>query len=176
MLQQMVFDFCDGFYVKDVYCNRSKMFDAILRLHPKNILETGCIANFEDWKAGYSTYLFDMAGATVTSVDPSEEKLKLAQNLVPRMQGVCSDSVRFLQRNRQQYDVIYLDYINDPNYCMEEVKNCHGDIIAIDDTFWDGGWAGRGQIAVPYLLNHGYRVEAAGYGVVLVKGDRQVGG
>lgn len=63
----------------------------------------------------------------------------------------------------------------DQEACLQEVqlalpKLAHGGSILIDGTPWQRGrYVGRGELAVRWLLEQGYRIKAAGYQVLLTK-------
>ncbi|MEA2735065.1 MAG: hypothetical protein QOE14_1516, partial [Humisphaera sp.] len=38
-----------------------------------------------------------------------------------------------------------------------------------DDTVWNRGWNGKGELAVPYLLSRGWKLRGSGYQVILTR-------
>lgn len=113
-----------------------------------------------------------------------------------RTQFICLDSLKFLQNCGDAIDLLYLDSLDadSPGHAehgLHEIqtalttrlggrnpgspykglpesivgKNC---MVVFDDTTWkDGRFQGKGSLAVPWLVDHGWRVVSAGYQVCL---------
>jgi len=156
------------------------------RKHPF-IVETGCVRSFDDWGAGYfgyiiASWLWHRGGGQLISVDNDQEKLSIAQQILRPFQQcvelVHSDSVQWLAGNQRPLDLLYLDALDTEHalhaeYCLEEIKAAASgltkqSLVLIDDTPWDrGGWVGKGRLAVPWLLNRGWRIIQSGYQILL---------
>lgn len=191
MLQQWVRDWSASSTPRFPVIDRNNSMDFILRevrrrySHP-TIVETGCIRTFEDWSAGYSTYVFGafLHGLTqgkLFSIDNDRERADFARNQTldwrDRLEIVCSDSVAWLSGFTEQIDLLYLDsldtdYPEHADHALRETsaaidKLSPSALIAFDDSLWDGRWLGKGAKAIPYLLGLGWRVLRSGYQTVL---------
>lgn len=173
MLQQWVRDFSRTSTPLCRYADRSNTLDWVLRRLPTQptIVETGCIRAKEDWSAGMSTLIFAALGGKLTSVDISPDNLAVARQETAgwAVEFVRSDSVTWLKSWQGQADLVYLDTADDPAVALAEAQACQGKtgLILIDDTVWDGGWAGKGRLAVPWLREQGWQIGAVGYQVAL---------
>jgi hypothetical protein len=155
------------------------------------IVETGCIRSSEDWGAGYFGYvmgswLWQRGGGHLISIDNNPEHLAIARGLLDRfgqfIDLVHEDSVAWLRRNERPIDLLYLDSLDTDHprhaeHGLDETMAAAGglngtSLVLIDDTPWDsGGWKGKGRLAVPWLLAHGWRIVKAGYQVLLERTD-----
>ena len=151
------------------------------------IVETGCVRSPEDWGAGYFSYvmgswLWLRGNGHLISIDNNLEHLAVARQLLTRfgqaIELVHEDSVAWLRRNQRPMDLLYLDSLDTEHprhaeHCLEETMaaadGLNGtSLLLIDDTPWDsGGWKGKGRLAVPWLLEHGWRIVKSGYQVLL---------
>lgn len=90
------------------------------------------------------------------------------------------DSLAFLDGAQGPVDVCYLDSLDttEPNHAAHALREAqladrlvheHG-LIAFDDSPWHAGaFTGKGATAIPYLLDHGWKILYAGYQVVLTR-------
>ena len=148
------------------------------------IVETGCVRSAEDWPgAGNSTYLFgafiDGLGGKLISVDNDPHHLAFARSYCEPwpVTFVECDSIAWLCRNDEVIDVLYLDSLDIEDAChgehaLAEIQAAGAtlseeSLVVFDDTWWAGDWLGKGTLAVPYLLERGWKVLSAGYQVVL---------
>lgn len=191
MMQQWV-DWCKGRTGSSEIADRKHTLDYLLRetfkrFKAPQIVETGCIRSPEDWAgAGNSTYLLaaqvDALGGNLTTVDIAARNCQFAKKTCQEWNGVQvvqADSVEYLRSHEGQIDVAYLDSMDvDLAGHMEhglrefqavEGKMSLGGIVLFDDTFYNGQWAGKGGLAVPYALSRGWQITASGYQVVLEK-------
>jgi hypothetical protein len=165
--------------------------EASRRFESPVIVETGCIRATEDWSAGYFTYLASAyleargGSGVLHSVDVDSSRLAFAKQTVARFKA----DVRFHHARSETWlssgdasatiDVLYLDSLDveDPRHaehCLSEFLAAESrlterSIVAIDDTTWDGGLAGKGRLAVPEMLRRGWRVRASGYQTMLTR-------
>jgi predicted O-methyltransferase YrrM len=191
MMQQWIRDWCStstpAFPVQD----RDQTLDFLFREMTKRfagptIVETGCVRATEDWRAGYSTYLFGayldgLGSGRLISLDNSAANCRFAELQTEawskRTMVVCTDSVAWLANAGEQIDVLYLDSLDTdfPGHAdhslretqAAESKLSHNAIVVYDDSPWNGGWAGKGAKAIPYLLERDWHVVAAGYQTLL---------
>ena len=174
------------------YADRQTSFDilfreTVARFQRPHWVETGCIRAAEDWAgAGYSTFLFgaflSRLSGRLDSIDVTPEHCRFAAART----AVFGDTVQvhqargneWLAANRERIDVLYLDSLDTtvPGHeasCLEEVQAALGQLhqdslILFDDTpFVSGQFAGKGAVAVPWLLARGWRIRYAGYQVLL---------
>ena len=155
------------------------------------VVETGCVRSPEDWGAGYFGYvvgawLCKRRGGHLISIDNNLEHLATARHLLQHFAGfvelVHEDSAAWLRRNGRPVDLLYLDSLDtdDPRHaehCLDEAVAAApalkaGSLLLIDDTPWDsGGWTGKGRRAVPWLLEHGWRIVEGGYQTLLERAE-----
>ncbi len=191
MLQQWVRDWLRQSTGLSPRADRDVTMDWLLsetttRFESPQIVETGCTRQHEDWSAGYSTYVWgaylDGLGAGhLDTVDLDATHLSTAREVcLPWSACItyhASDSTTWLAARREPIDVLYLDSLDEGHsghaeHCLAEVQAAlptlhERSLIAIDDTVWSGGWKGKGALAVPYMLSHGWRLAASGYQCVL---------
>jgi hypothetical protein len=191
MLQQWVRDWLRQSSNLTPRADRDLTIDWLLRETTKrftdpHIVETGCCRSSEDWSAGYSTYIWGayldgLGVGRLDTVDIDHQRIAVAQSLCKpwqkRITFNVSDSVRWLEQPFQPIDVLYLDSMDTEHpehaqHCIAEIRaalpRLHDrSIVAIDDTVWDRGWKGKGSVAVPWMLEHGWRLIASGYQCVL---------
>jgi hypothetical protein len=195
MLQQWVLDWCNAAPAAFPVGERALTFDVVLRETTRRfadptIVETGCIRSPEDWRAGYSSYLFGAyldgrnAGRLI-SLDNDFAHCRFAMQAcepwAKRTSVTCTDSVSWLTTAGETIDVLYLDSLDTDfpghaDHALRETiaaedKLSADALVVYDDSPWDGGWAGKGAKAIPYLLERGWRVIAAGYQTVVSRGD-----
>ena len=194
MLQQWVRDWCRASLPAFPIMDRNVTFDFLLRemtqrYSAPRIVETGSIRSEEDWKAGYSSYLFGAyldgrhAGSlTSLDVDPAHSAFAEVATAPwrERTKIICTDSVSWLRSQNQGIDVLYLDSLDTESpehadHALREVQAAEDSlsanaIVAIDDSPWQSGWIGKGAKAVPYLLERGWGIVASGYQALLSKG------
>jgi hypothetical protein len=196
MMQQWVRDWCLGATNTSPLADRNRTFDVLLRaaigFSNPCIVETGCMRSWEDWAgAGNSTYIFGCwldgrKSGRLISVDSNVSNCAFAREMSKlwseRISIECSDSVAWLRQTRQPIDILYLDSLDveAPDHAehgLAEIKAAESKlsepaIVVYDDTPWDGGWIGKGALGVPYLLERGWKVIAAGYQTVLSRNYR----
>jgi len=193
-LQQFVLEFCRGATPLSEYADRNLGFDRLLtaasrRFERPTFVETGCIREREDWKgAGFSTYLFGAylyrRGGILHSVDIdpahcefARQRTSIFKDTVQVHQGRGND---WLAANRQPIDVLYLDSTD--RHIPSHAVDCRTELLAamprlherslvmIDDTILRRRRpVGKGSLAVPWLLDRGWRVLYGGYQVLLCR-------
>lgn len=174
----------------DTYADRHRSFGRLFELAGKNKslawVETGCMRSEEDWTAGASTYIFGawlkLHGGHLDSVDITPEHCVFARSwtrgLPVRVHQSCSLS--YLEKRETPIDVLYLDSLDTyvpghAEHALEEIRLSstllHNEsIILIDDCAWDGGsFCGKGRLAIPFLLEHGWRIKYSGWQTLLGK-------
>lgn len=193
-LQHWVRTLCAGDRrkISETYTDRNCSFDKLLREATRRFsqpmfVETGTIRAEEDWAgAGFSSYLFGLylkhRGGTLHSVDLSPSNCQFASTWT-RVYGDTvhvhqQDSVTFLKQFQHPIDVLYLDSLDttEPRHAehalhetLAALPRLHDrSLILFDDTPWrDGAFVGKGARAVPWLLDHGWKILFAGYQVLL---------
>lgn len=178
------------------FIDRHKSFDLALKrlgsvLRPL-VVETGCIRASEDWAgAGFSTYLVAAAlekmGGKLHSVDLNGENLRFAANWT-RCFGETvttheAHSHNWLRDFSGTIDLFYSDSadVGTPGFeesCLVEVQLAAPKVrletgaILIDDTCWNRGrFHGKGALAIPWLLENGWKILYGGYQALLVRKD-----
>lgn len=155
-----------------------KRFD----FNPINIVETGCIRNPNDSCDGWGTFLWrrwaDESKSFVYSVDNNSHHLFNCMNVVkysPRVFYIHNDSVEFLKNLPSSFSIQFLfldsyDYVGDEHnkrlaaeHQLNEIqaaeKNLsHNSLILIDDIFNTSSFQGKGELAIPYLLNKNWKI------------------
>ena len=196
-LQQFVRDFCRcrGTSSLARHWDRQRSLDVLLqetgrRFASPRVVETGTIRSEEDFGgAGFFTYVagtfVHRQGGKLHSVDLSPDNVEFARTWTAVFGDAVTihrgDSAAFLKTFAEAIDVLYLDSLDttEPrhaSHCQQELEavlaNLHDrSLICIDDTPWQAGaFIGKGATAVPWLLNHGWRILYAGYQVVLERG------
>jgi hypothetical protein len=194
-LQQFVRQYCRGRsgqgLSEDV--DRHRSFDCLLkeitrRFAVPTIVETGTIRAVEDWDgAGFFTYLagaylFRHGAGCLHSVDINPKSCRFAKTETAvfgeRVVIHEADSVRFLKQFTEPIDVLVLDSLDttEPNHAEHALREIQAatprlhewSLIVFDDTPWSGGrWIGKGALAVPWLLERGWKIFYAGYQVLL---------
>jgi hypothetical protein len=165
----------------------SHALDRIASREAPVVVETGCVRGADDWGAGCFGYvvgawLWLHEAGKLIAVDNDASRLATARKLLEafgsRVELANHDSVRWLATNRQKIDLLYLDSLDvehpmHAEHCLAEAQAAMQSLakdsfILIDDTPWSrGGWAGKGRLAIPWLINHGWRIIEAGYQVFL---------
>ena len=191
MLQQWVRDWCAVSTAAFPVIDRNRTLDLVLReltrrFADPTIVETGCVRAPEDWSAGYSTYVFGAyldgrACGRIISLDNDPTHCRFAEaRTAPwreRASIVLTDSIAWLAATRERIDVLYLDSLDTDHpahaeHALRETlaaedKLSSDGLVVYDDSPWQGGWIGKGAKAIPYLLERGWHVVAAGYQTVL---------
>jgi len=172
------------------YLDRHRTMSAFLKIvkgiEKPVVVETGCIRAEDDWTAGFSSFLFGWFlkhhGGELHSVDIDGGNVNFARTWTQGLPVTVhqSDSRLWLANYNGKIDALYLDSadVDTPRYqeiCLEEAQaaisklsdNCP---ILIDDTTYSGGgkYKGKGGMAIPWLLDRGWKVALAGYQVLLV--------
>jgi FkbM family methyltransferase len=176
------------------YCDRHRTFDVFLSALKRKanpvVVETGCIRSEEDWGAGFSSYVFGLFlkhhGGELHSVDLDANNVSFARTWTTGLPVTVhqSDSRPWLGNYQGTIDALYLDSadVDTPQYqeiCLEEARLALPKLapdapILIDDSPWKAGkFGGKGGLAVPWLLDQGFKVRLAGYQVLLTRGDDQ---
>jgi hypothetical protein len=151
------------------------------------VVEAGCQRQARDYGAGMSTTIFGLFlrthGGRLTSLDLSAANAATARREAAGLPvGVIeTDSVAWLRRyDGPTIHGLYLDSLDtyEPGHaehCLAEAEAALPHLhpaapVLIDDTWPDGGgWAGKGRLAVPWLLGRGFRVSVAHYQVLLAR-------
>ncbi len=195
-LQHWIQELCRGQRrnINAAYTDRNRTFDLLLReatarFEAPMFVETGTIRSEEDWAgAGFSTYHFGSylraRGGRLHSVDLSPEHCRFARTWCAvygdTVQIHERDSVGFLQAFAEPIDVLYLDSLDttEPGHAEHALKEAQvaiprlheRSLVLIDDTYWrDGAFCGKGAQAVPWLVQHGWKILYAGYQVLLTR-------
>ena len=180
----------------ETYQDRDQTFRLALshlrsKLNPR-VVETGCIRCEDDWTAGYSSYLFGLFlqghGGHLDSVDFSPTNVAFARRWTASFGDAVaiheSDSVAWLRSySGPSIDVAYLDSLDadQPGHAehgLAEAKAVlphltEDALILIDDSGWRrGAWYGKGQVAIPWLLKHGFHLLYSGYQTLLKRGTK----
>ena len=174
------------------YVNRHRTFDLFLRhaltFENPTIIETGCMRAAEDYRAGMSTYLFAYylmhSHGRMTSVDCTPKHVETARKWTRWADDVCdvvnahSHDFSAPHRAKNRLSLPNSADVDTPGYqecCLQETQlaspHLHeNSCILIDDTpFKNGRIDGKGALAVPWLLEQGWKVDYAGYQVLLKK-------
>jgi hypothetical protein len=172
--------------------DRSRTMGRFLRLITQRaspvVVETGCQRAHEDYGAGMSTTLFGRVlrayRGTLQSVDIDPANVLFARRAARGLPVTVTeaDSIGFLARlPRGGATHLYLDSLDadqpgSAEHALLEAQHGSaaldvGGAILLDDTFAQGeqAWAGKGRLAVPWLCENGWRIEMAGYQVLLVR-------
>jgi predicted O-methyltransferase YrrM len=176
------------------FVDRHRTFEAFLSIATRKakpcIVETGTIREVEAWQVGYSTYLFGYflhhhGQGELHSVDLSLDNVRFAQDCTREFARVVhihlADGRTWLQNySGPPIDLLYLDSadVGTPGYqqcALDEVEAAlpylaPDAVVLFDDTCWNSGafW-GKGSLAVPWLLQRGWKIAAGGYQVLLSK-------
>lgn len=190
MLLQQLLSKCKCIF-NDYAIDRNRSFDLFLK-HLKKVndpvvIETGCIRSDEDYSAGYSSYLLGLFllyhGGKLTTVDLNAANCKFATSKTEGLpvNVILSHSHEYLKAyNGPKINAAYLDSHDAdlPGHeenCLEEAKLVlphltEDAVILIDDTtHYDCKWKGKGAQAIPWLITQGFKIEYAGYQVLLKK-------
>ncbi|MBL9154309.1 MAG: class I SAM-dependent methyltransferase [Verrucomicrobiales bacterium] len=184
-----------GWCGNDGYNDRHRSFDLIARHltslgRPFRFVETGTIRAREDWRgAGFSTYLFGelahLTGSEVISVDIEPTRCAFARIQTSPFAGsvsvVPSDSVAYLRDySGGPIDTLYLDSLDTTSpghaeHALAETRHgaphvAPGGLLVIDDTHRAKGTiAGKGALAVPWLVAAGWEILHSGHQIALRK-------
>lgn len=150
--------------------------------NPINIVETGCIRNPKFSFDGWGTLIWkkwaDASNSFVYSVDNSSNHLYHCMNVVeysPRVFYIHNDSIEFLKNLPLHFRIQFLsldsyDYVGDEKnkkfaaeHQLNEIqaveKNLdENSLILIDDIFNTSSFQGKGELAIPYLLNKNWKI------------------
>lgn len=172
------------------YSTFQKTLALLLERRARTCIETGTARHGDKDFAGDggSTIIFGHFAqenhAEFFSVDISEAHIREAKGAsgpyLDSIQFVQQDSISFLKAFSEKIDFLYLDsfdydYYNpalSQQHHLEEVKAAlphltDRSIIMIDDCYIHGG--GRGLLAIPFLIEQGWKVVENGYQVLLAK-------
>ncbi len=159
----------------------ARIFEFLRDRQKPQVLETGCIRSVDDWGAGWFTalcgYMLKSVGGHLVSVDYTPKNCDFARLWTGRLPVtvVESDSVQFLDNYAgPKLDVIYLDSMDTDvpghqEHCLAEARAAvphlkDDGLLVIDDSPWDGEkWVGKGGLAIPWLLERGWRHVFKGY-------------
>lgn len=185
-----VIKLCNG-RVNQEFCDRERTFRRFLNRTDCNIIETGCLRCEEDWGgAGASSILFayyvSLFGGQVTSIDIDEKNLRFAASWTDQFKGkinyIKDTGANALARlaNSVSIDRLYLDSLDShqPGHAEENLREFQAALpglhqyskVLIDDTPYsskEGRFLGKGALSVPWALDNGWKIEAAGYQVLL---------
>jgi Methyltransferase domain/Glycosyltransferase family 9 (heptosyltransferase) len=174
------------------FSDRNLSFDLLLRAISERfvspcVIETGCIRAEDDFAgAGFSTYVLGCYlhknGGRLISIDNTVEHCAFATEWTKcfgcNVEIVQSDSIGWLRDNAQTIDVLYLDSLDlsvpsAAHHCLGEVQAAFhclhaSSLIVLDDTCYrSGSYHGKGALAVPWLLEHGWEIIHSGYQTML---------
>jgi hypothetical protein len=151
------------------------------------VVETGCQRADDDYGAGMSSTIFGLflkaIEGRLVSLDNDPAHVEFCRERVRGLpvEVVLTDSRDWLRDYAgPPIDGLYLDSLDttEPGYescCLEEVQAAlphlsPGAAVLIDDSYMVGGvWHGKGALAVPHLLERGWRLLASGYQAMLVR-------
>jgi len=149
-----------------------------LQFKGKNIVETGCLREVNDYGAGYSTYLFgefcDKYKCRFWTCDKDKKNLDLAKRItmdfVLSIDYVLSDSKVFLWGFKEPIDLLYLDALDcDPDnrvkteaaqqFQLDEIKIVYPHlnkraIVLLDDN--NHPWGGKTKLSKRFLAKNGF--------------------
>ena len=195
-LQQWIEQWCRGpkGAHNSAYADRHHSFDVTFREVGRRfpvpmIVETGTIRGEEDWGgAGFFTYLAGAfvlrRGGKLHSVDLTDRHCQFARTWTAvfgeAVEIHCQDSVAFLREFGRPIDLLYLDSLDtyQPGHAEHALLEAQSalpwlhaqSLILLDDTFWSADhFEGKGTLAVPWLLDHGWKILHAGYQVLLCR-------
>lgn len=194
MIQHWVGDWMRGGRgAGETFVDRDRSFDLMLRhlsgCRSPRVLETGCIRAEEDWRgAGFSTYLLGAyvtaAGGRLWSVDSSLERCLFARRWTrvfgSQVSVHTADSVDFLRAHNEPVDLLYLDAMDTyqdacPSHRLQEIQAAEPHLhrtsmVTMEDTsIFKGIWQRKGSLAVPWMLERGWKVLHSGHQTVLVR-------
>ncbi|MGO9935476.1 MAG: class I SAM-dependent methyltransferase [Steroidobacteraceae bacterium] len=176
------------------FVDRHRTFGAFLdiarRMATPTIVETGTIRAAEDWSAGFSTYLIGFflqqhGGGELHSVDLDAKNVAFARAWT----RAFGDRVRIHQEHSHAWlsayagrpiDLLYLDSADVGTQAYQECSLREVQlalphlaaeaVILFDDTCWRAGeFQGKGKLAVPWLLQHGWKIVAGGYQILMMR-------
>lgn len=174
------------------YVDRHRSFDFLLaqlgaRFVEPQVVETGCIRAEDDFAgAGFSTYVFGAylqpRGGHLVSVDNDPGHCAFARQWTrcfgDTVQVCTADSVAWLKSSRERIDLLYLDSLDADHprageHGLAEIEAAYSrlrgrSLVAFDDTVYRAnGFHGKGALAVPWLIERGWRVLASGHQTIL---------
>jgi predicted O-methyltransferase YrrM len=142
------------------------------------VLETGTVRQLNDWGAGYSTYIFgecmSQFGGSLISIDNNSNHLDISKQLTKEFESkityVLSDSFDYLERFKEELDLVYLDSLDCPidgdatvaqehnlrEFILVEPRLKDTSLILIDDVNFDNG--GKARLTHKYLRDNDYRL------------------
>jgi hypothetical protein len=173
------------------YVDRHNSYDRLFmeiraRFKEPFMVETGCIRAEEDWGgAGFSTYLLGAFlhryGGRLLSLDNTPDHCAFARQMVQEMSCVtveCRDSLEGLATLGKPVDVLLLDSWDTDvsgfaEHALKEIQMAlpwlHSQsLVLFDDTVYQKRhFTGKGELAVPWLLDNGWEVLYSGYQTLL---------
>lgn len=151
----------------------------------RSLVETGCMRSYPTCDGASTRVLAEYchrAGTQLVSLELNPDHIQVARSALVHPESVefrAGDSVAALSRLQTPVEFLYLDSYDfqpsDPMpsamHQLAEVGAALGHlaeraIILLDD--WHGGSAGKGSLAVPFLLSRGWRQIIDGYQAGLV--------
>lgn len=176
--------------------DRGRSFDRLLkeaarRFKNPRIIETGTIRSMDDYGAGWSTWLFGLfaraTGGHVESIDLDPKHCDFSRHwtadfgdhvTITHSRGDDGISAR-----DEPIDMLYLDSCDTEHpqhqeVCLQELQAAlprlqDDSLILIDDSPTQAGQrVGKGAQAIPWLIDHGWRVRYDGYQVLLDHGGK----
>jgi ADP-heptose:LPS heptosyltransferase len=193
MVQQWIRDWCAASTDLSAVADRHKTLDYLLRecvtrYQDPTLVETGCIRSGEDWSAGYSTYVFaafldGLQRGRLISLDHDAEHCRFARDATRdwgnRTTVEFSDSVHWLEASDLPIDILYIDSMDADlascaDHALQEIQAAEPklkeqSLVVFDDSPWNGGWAGKGAKAIPYMLQKNWTIVSSGYQTVLAR-------
>ena len=144
----------------------------------KNIVETGTIRQFEDYGAGYSTYIFGsfikMYGGNITTIDIDGDNMEVCRAVTREFEElinyVVEDSLTALTKITEPIDLLYLDSLDTPlegdatkaqEHNLKEFKIVEHllhdkSVVLLDDNFFENG--GKTRLTKKYLHEKGWKL------------------
>lgn len=161
--------------------------DRITTLHLK-VLEIGMARDPAAFMSdGHSTFALAAAAregnGVLVSIDADPDCLRLTKSLLGRgVRFVFGNAVNMLPFLRlEMFDVAYLDGMDwtplSPDserfhwdcFLQLHSKMKPGSWVAFDDVFDDMTYEGKGKMAIPWALDHGWTIKLPGYVTILEK-------
>lgn len=176
--------------------DRGRSFDLLLkeaarRFNNPRMIETGTIRSMDDYGAGWSTWLFGLfaraTGGHVESIDLDARHCEFSRRWTADFGAhvtiTHSRGDEGIAARHEPIDVLYLDSCDTEHpqhqeVCLQELQaalpRLHDDsLILIDDSPTHAGQrVGKGGQAIPWLIDHGWRVLYDGYQVLLDHGGK----
>lgn len=165
---------------------RKDSFDLVRRLLLERgqgvYVEIGCVREWNDMGAGYSTPFFAAIAketkSEFVSIDSDVEHINIARLILNkydlRATFHTQDGIEFLQNYKKPIDFLYLDawdYYGDtkPISAQKHLQAylaanlAPRALVLIDDVLNESTYEGKGELLIPELLQRGYKCLYKGY-------------